>query len=276
METAKQSVSKRSEIKCFHCARMIFRMSDIRKSLTNLSPTQIFFNNSLLLLERTKYWRRRYCLSDDNCFVSQRFSSKRRASINMDPKKSMTTIEFQWTDDEFQLLLEASLEFRSRCEFKGVSWESKRNKYKKIKKIFVNNILTLMMRSKDVNTITKDRVTSRLKTIETNLRKAVDSGKRSHLVYVSVQINLTFTLKKLLNEVLEYKSFRLPVSTCESFRSTSKRNLSATSCFGFKSEMEWNLSGMKNAPKYQVYSGNRRPIQYVFHFEMFRSDCYPV
>ena len=53
METAKQSVSKRSEIKCFHCARMIFRMSDIRKSLTNLSPTQIFFNNSLPLLERT-------------------------------------------------------------------------------------------------------------------------------------------------------------------------------------------------------------------------------
>ena len=28
-------------------------MSEIRKSLTNLSPTQIFFNNSLLLLERT-------------------------------------------------------------------------------------------------------------------------------------------------------------------------------------------------------------------------------
>ena len=95
-------------------------------------------------------------------------------------------------------------------------------------------------------------------------------------VYVSVQINLTFTLKKLLNEVLEYKSLRLPVSTCESFRSTSKRNLSATSCFGFKSEMEWNLSGMKNAQKEQVYSGNRRPIRYVFHFEVFRSDSYPV
>ena len=58
------------------------------------------------------------------------------------------------------------------------------------------------------------------------------------LFYVPVQINLTFTVKTLLNEVLEYKSLRFPVSTCESFRSTSKRNLSATSCFGFKSEME--------------------------------------
>ena len=45
-------------------------------------------------------------------------------------------IEFSWSDDELQLLLEASLEFKAQSDSEGVSWEWKRrSNYEKIKYI---------------------------------------------------------------------------------------------------------------------------------------------
>ena len=52
--------------------------------------------------------------------------------------KRKAEVDFSWTDDKLQLLFEASLDFKSKCEFQGESWESKRSKYE--------NILDIMLK----------------------------------------------------------------------------------------------------------------------------------
>ena len=44
-------------------------------------------------------------------------------------RKREPELDLAWTDDELQLLLEALLDCKSKCEFQGKSWESKRSKY---------------------------------------------------------------------------------------------------------------------------------------------------
>ena len=39
---------------------------------------------------------------------------------------------FSWSDDEIQLLLMATLDFKPQCELEGMDWESKRSKYEQI------------------------------------------------------------------------------------------------------------------------------------------------
>ena len=46
-------------------------------------------------------------------------------------RKRKAEVGFSWTDGELQLLLEASLDFKSKCEFQVKSWESKGSKYRK-------------------------------------------------------------------------------------------------------------------------------------------------
>ena len=55
----------------------------------------------------------------------------------MGPKK--TNNDFRWTDDEIQLLLQTCLEYKTKGEYKGFSWESMINKYKNIHEILVEN-----------------------------------------------------------------------------------------------------------------------------------------
>ena len=46
-------------------------------------------------------------------------------------RKRKAEVGFSWTDDELQLLLEAWLDFKGKCEFQVKSWESKGSKYRK-------------------------------------------------------------------------------------------------------------------------------------------------
>ena len=50
-----------------------------------------------------------------------------------------TKIEFSWSDDEIQLLLNAANQYKSDCEYEGLNWESIRSKYE--------NVLTILMES---------------------------------------------------------------------------------------------------------------------------------
>ena len=43
--------------------------------------------------------------------------------------KRKSEVDFSWTGDKLQLLLKAWLDFESKVEFQGESWESKRSKY---------------------------------------------------------------------------------------------------------------------------------------------------
>ena len=55
-------------------------------------------------------------------------------------RKRKAEVGFSWTDGELQLLLEASLDFKSKCEFQVKSWESKGSKYRKYFRYCVKRI----------------------------------------------------------------------------------------------------------------------------------------
>ena len=39
-------------------------------------------------------------------------------------KKSKKEVEFSWTDDEWQLLLQAALDYKAKWEFNAENWEA--------------------------------------------------------------------------------------------------------------------------------------------------------
>ena len=104
----------------------------------------------------------------------------------MEEKKKKTQSkkkEFSWTDDEVQLLLEVCYELKAESDYEGINFESKRNKYDLVKERFCEQYPTVAddqyQRSNDLNSITKERVSAKIKSIRGNFKKAVDSGKKS-------------------------------------------------------------------------------------------------
>ena len=91
-------------------------------------------------------------------------------------RKRKAEVDFSWTDDELQLLLEASLDFKSKCEFQGESWESKRSKYENILDIMLKQYPEDQERYPNKEKLNKDQVAAKLKTIRTGYRKACDNG----------------------------------------------------------------------------------------------------
>ena len=51
-------------------------------------------------------------------------------------KKTRKASDFNWTDDEIQLLLEVCFYFKAERDYKGVNCESKRTEYEQIKSKF--------------------------------------------------------------------------------------------------------------------------------------------
>ena len=94
---------------------------------------------------------------------------------------------FTWTDSEIELLLEAAKVFSTNCSFERKDWESVKSKYDKIRQLFAERypnspegiISEEYPKSQSLETITKDRIAAKLKSIRKNYKKAVDKGKRS-------------------------------------------------------------------------------------------------
>ena len=97
-------------------------------------------------------------------------------------KKNGKASDFNWTDDEIQFLLEVCFDFKAENDYEGVNWGSKRTKYEQIKSKFCEQYPEVedekFPRSNDLDSITKERVSAKLKSIRTNFRKAVDTGKK--------------------------------------------------------------------------------------------------
>ena len=100
------------------------------------------------------------------------------------PKASST--EFRWTDDELDLLLKRCADFKSQKEYQRINWEDTRNKYEKIKEIFIDQYPTeeadierFPNKAKVEEIVTKDRISAKIKIIRGDFRKVVDSGKNS-------------------------------------------------------------------------------------------------
>ena len=103
-------------------------------------------------------------------------------------KMAKSAETFSWTDPEIELLLEAVKVFASNCMFNGTDWESVNSKYDKIREILVERYPKFKEgersnpdypNSKSLQRITKERIAAKLKTVQKNFKKAVDSGKRS-------------------------------------------------------------------------------------------------
>ena len=76
--------------------------------------------------------------------------------------------------------------FKSQKEYQGINWEDSRNKYVKIKEIFIDRYPTeeadierFPNRAKVEEIVTTDRISAKIKIIRVYFRKAVDSGKKS-------------------------------------------------------------------------------------------------
>ena len=66
---------------------------------------------------------------DKTKHLSKRYSTMSKA----------TKTEFCWTDDEIQLLLESVNQYRCKCEYEGINWESVRSKYERIQEILTES-----------------------------------------------------------------------------------------------------------------------------------------
>ena len=62
-------------------------------------------------------------------------SAKKKVKLNKSPK-----INLIWADDEVQLLLESFRNFKTKKAGEGIRWENLKEKYKKIKDIFTENL----------------------------------------------------------------------------------------------------------------------------------------
>ncbi|XP_033998620.1 mucin-5AC-like [Trematomus bernacchii] len=90
---------------------------------------------------------------------------------------------FLWTDDEVELLLRVTLEYKTTKVQENVDWESCKCKYSDISRAFhAQYPRTLADKDfpHDANAITKVQLTAKLKQIRNKYRQLVNTGSRSH------------------------------------------------------------------------------------------------
>ena len=96
-----------------------------------------------------------------------------------------TKTEFCWTDDEIQLFHESVNQYRCKCEYEGINWESVRSKYERIQEIFIGSYPNNSGDGKDIpvlenpEVISEDRVTAKFKKIRQDYKKAADTKRKS-------------------------------------------------------------------------------------------------
>jgi len=103
----------------------------------------------------------------------------------MPPKK--VGKDFQWTDDETELLLTVTHDYKIAKVAEGTDWESVKSKYTDILELMRNelpasaeemsNLLKDYPHTKEQ--VTKQILTTKLKAVRLKFRQAVDSGRRS-------------------------------------------------------------------------------------------------
>ena len=109
-------------------------------------------------------------------------------------KKTPQKKDFQWTDDEAELLLSICYDYKSAKALDGVDWESVKSKYEDVLERFraelpdqplsaaekerINSGLAKNL-AHTKEEVTKQILTTKLKNIRLKYRQAVDSGRRS-------------------------------------------------------------------------------------------------
>ena len=99
-------------------------------------------------------------------------------------KTTKTNKEFVWSDNEVQLLLETTADYKAAKEAECVDWEAVKTKYKDILELSIaalpedntNPCKNFPHKKEDIKL---QNLTSKLKAIRLKFRQAVDSGRRS-------------------------------------------------------------------------------------------------
>ena len=103
-------------------------------------------------------------------------------------KSDKTKVDnFVWTDDEVQLLLEVTNDYKVSKAAKNIDWESCQSKYTGILELYREHYPSSQEESAEIEKeyphkkeeITKVILTSKLKNIRLKFRQVIDSGKRS-------------------------------------------------------------------------------------------------
>lgn len=103
-------------------------------------------------------------------------------------KQKKSKVEsFIWTDDEVELLLKVTMEYKAAKTMENVDWESCQTKYSDILNLFLEQYPSPENASSigkeyphKQGELSKPTLTSKLKTIRTKFRQAVDSGRSGH------------------------------------------------------------------------------------------------
>jgi len=98
-----------------------------------------------------------------------------------------TRDNFKWTDDESELLLKVTSDYKVTKASDGVDWESIQSKYGDILEQMLAEYPATQEAAKELqkdyshkkSEITKQDLTTKLKAIRIMFRQAVDSGRRS-------------------------------------------------------------------------------------------------
>ena len=94
-------------------------------------------------------------------------------------RKSKKAVEFSWTDDALQLLLQVAPDHKAKCEFKAENWEKKRQNHEDIFDILMKEYPDEKEKYPNKEKISKKRATAKLKSIRSGFEKAIDCGKKS-------------------------------------------------------------------------------------------------
>ena len=93
-----------------------------------------------------------------------------------------TSTEFQWMDDEIQLLLEAIQNLKVEEDYKGLNWEGKRSNYDRLRELITENYPKDGDPEKYPNydiieaVIIKERVPAKLKKTRTQIKTQKSCG----------------------------------------------------------------------------------------------------
>ena len=126
---------------------------------------------------------KRIKMSKSTAKLNSKGKDKQKSGSDESQSKEKPDV-FVWTDDEVQLLLKVTLEYKTSKAIENVDWESIQNKYTEILTIFKERLPASPDEGKKIwkdypREITKGTLTSKLKLIRQKYRQAVDKGTRS-------------------------------------------------------------------------------------------------
>ncbi|XP_010773512.1 uncharacterized protein [Notothenia coriiceps] len=167
---------------------------------------------------------------------------------------------FLWTDDEVELLLRVTLEYKTTKVQENVDWESCKCKYIDISRAFHEQYPRTRADKDfphDANAITRVQLTAKLKQIRTKYRQLVNTGSRSH------QGRVMLLFFELCEEVWGGSPFTCTISSpaTRTISSPATRTISSLSSGIETGDLEESSSGQSSSPSLERSKDLPQPSQ---------------